>query len=503
MIGNKMWFTWSRWLWLLGLSPLFLLLLGCRASVDEYPIPPSRDGRAYSLSSDTVYLDTLPTEMLSSTYSLRLFNPTAIPLELAHVRLKYGGERGFQINVDGRAGGADGLRIEARDSIFIFVRAFFAEGESDLPTPITDSIVVAESDGRQSYIPVLAVRQNVRHIKDFIVRTAERLEDARPIVLVDSIYIAEGGSLRLAPGTRLLMSAEAHIRVEGELIAEGTQEGRISLGSIRRDQFLPRVPYLRVPGQWGGVVVGKRGRLVASYMQLSNAKWGIYFEEGDDVQGQERLRLGHCRLHNISGLGILAGRGRYTIEDSELSNTLGATLSLSGGEYFLRRSSVINYYPWPGIRSSAALVYTDTPRGGGAAVPTSRLLLEHCVVDGSQGVGASGSTGGEVDLRFVSPDGAPATVQLIECYLRSREYSSPRVDSQRVIYAERQHEAEKLYGRIGLDSLGRKDYLFDYRPLPSAPFVGLLRGASSPLPPDLWGVERQLPAAYGASEPIK
>lgn len=482
---------------------LVSLLSGCRSAVEEYPIPPSRDGRGYSLSSDTVRLDTLPTLLLSSTYSLRLFNPSGQPLELSSIRLRSEGSTGFRLNVDGRAGGGERLRIEARDSIFVFVRAYLPEGESDEPTLVTDSIVVTEQSGRVSNIPVLAVRQNVRHVEALIVEADERLDSPRPLLIRDSVYIAPGARLTLTPGTRLMMGAEAHIRVAGALHAEGEPEGRIRLGSIRTDRFLPRVPYTRVPGQWGGIVVGRGGRIHARYMELTNAKWGIYFEDDEAGQEQERMRLFYCRLHNLSGLGIAAARGQYTIEDSELSNTLGTTLSLSGGVYTIRRSSIINLYPWPGIRTVAALTYTNAARGGGGVVPTSRLVLEHSVVDGSLGVAASGASGGEVELSLsTSGQGSEPAVRLVESYLRSRRYTSAQVESLGVVYAEGKAEPKDLYTRVGLDSLGRKDYLFDYRPRPSAPFVGLLRPSAGALPPDLAGRDRGLPATCGAYEAV-
>lgn len=487
---------------LMGLLTLSLLPLGCSSGVEDYPIPPSRDGRAYSLSSDTVSLDTLPSLLLSSTYSLRLFNPEKRPLELASIRLKSGGSSGFRLNVDGRAEEAERLRIEGRDSIFIFVRAYLPEGESDSPTPVGDSIVVTDAEGRRSYIPIVAVRQNVRHISELIVRSDLRLEDPRPLLIKDSIYIAQDARLTLAPQTRLLMSAKAHVRVEGELRAEGTAEGRIRFESVRRDRFLPRVSYARVPGQWGGIVVGKSGRIWAEYMELTNAKWGIYFEDSEGEQTERRLSLAHCRLHNLSGLGISASRGQYLIEDSELSNTLGTTLSLSGGIYTIKRSSIINFYPWPGIRTTASLFYTNTPRRSTEVEASSRLVLEHCVLDGSLGVAASGASGGELELSLrAGQAGQAATVRLVKSYLRARAYTSPQVEQQEVLYADRQREPHKVYARMGLDSLGRKDYLFDYRPMPDAPFTGLLRGANN-LPPDLSGKVRPEPATYGAYEPI-
>lgn len=486
---------------LLGLLALLPLLLGCRATIQEYPIPPSRDGRAYSLSADTVHLDTLPSMLLSSTYSLRLFNPGTNPLELSSIRLKGGDSRGFRLNVDGRAGGAEGLSIEGRDSIFIFVRAYLPEGLSDSPTSVMDSIVVTEAGGRVSYIPIVAVRQNVQHLSALIVRSHETLSSTRPILIKDSIYIAPGASLTLTPGTRLLMASSAHIRVEGELLAEGMPQERISLGSIRRDQFLPRVPYSRVPGQWGGIVVGKAGSIKARHMELTNAKWGIYFVEESEAAPKERLELRYCRLHNISGIGISASRGLYVIEDCELSNTLATTLSLWGGDYTIRRSSIINHYPWPGIRSSAALSFSNAPRGSTIGERGGRLLVERSVVDGSLGVSASRASGGEVNITIFGPQEGSPTVRLVDSYLRMHHYDSPHIEASGIVYAESQREANPTYTRLGLDSLGRKDYRFDFRPTPKAPFVGLIRTGEPDLPPDLSGKARLVPASYGAYEP--
>lgn len=490
------------------LLPLFLLscVVACSGTLEEYPIPTPKDGRSYSLSADTVELDTLPSLILSSTYSLRLFNPANIPLRLPHIYLKSGGKRGFQLNINGKSTTeSKNVLLEPRDSIFLFVRAYLPEGVEDKPELIQDSIMIEEQNGRQTHIPIRATRQNVQHLDELIVKNSMELSEPRPIVIRDSIYVAQGVRLTMMPNTRILLGDKAHIRVDGELVLRGTLHEPVRLTNIRQDRFLPRVPYSRVPGQWGGILVGKNGRLTAEWLQLTNSKWGIYFEDSDTQSSTTEYRgeLRYSRLHNISGIGLRAETGRYLIEDSELSNTEGTTLSLSGGDYQVRRTSIINLYPWPHIHNQYALTYTNSkaPSGTnmdmGIAEPMSQLTIEYSVIDGSRGKAA----GGEILIRLAANTSARTIVSLRHSYLRGQVYNKPELIREENIIYPTEGKPEALYRRVGLDSLRRRDYLFDFRPLSSAPFANKLDNTSGTAPNDLAGRPRGRAASYGAYEP--
>ncbi|MDO4691364.1 MAG: hypothetical protein Q4A64_00660 [Porphyromonadaceae bacterium] len=490
--------------WLLPLCCMLSAPSACADRRDLFPIPQAQDGRSYSLSSDTIHMDTLPSLYLSSTYNLRIYNPGKQAIKLKHIALKGGEKRGYQINVDGRAGIVfDDVEIAPRDSVFVFVRASLPEGASDLPTEVKDSILIREHTGRESYIPIIAVRLNVERRQVLHITSDTELTSPRALLIEDSILIDQGARLLVKPPARLLMASDAYMKVNGRLEVRASAEQPVRIGSLRWDQFLPRIPYTRVAGQWGGIILGSSATADLQGLHLTNSKWGIYLEQRETSNDEPVLRLDHCRLHNISGVGISANRGLHTIHDSEISNTLASCLSLSGGRYEIARSSIINYYPWPGVRAGAAIVYRNTSARGSVikGIAGSRLSIRHSVVDGSMRVATrpdKSTLGGELDIALIAPV-EQDQVRLSECYLRSIDYSS-RVGCQveQIIYPDPKTPADSLYMAIGVDAQKRRDYFFDFRPRPRSPFLHQSqdnRGYT-----DLSGLPRSTPMSYGAYE---
>lgn len=502
MIPNRL--MWRGHLALLSAMCGGLLSLASCSKESEFVIPTAKDGHSYSLSADTLYLDTLPSLYLSSTYGLRIYNPHRTEgIVLKSISIQAGSERGFQLNIDGTATETyEHIKIGARDSIQIFVRAFLPEGASDQAEQVTDSLRIEELSGRIHYLPIIATRQNVDHIDALHIRGDVERTSQRPLLIKDSIVIEEGATWRLMPPSQLWLGSSAYIRVKGKLQAQGQADNPVRLMGIRRDPFLPRIPYSRVSSQWGGIVVSSTGSLDLMGLHLLNSRWGIYYEDRGTDAHTPALTMSHCRLHNIGGVGIRAVQGLYTIKDSELSNTLGSTLLLSAGRYEIERSSVINYYPWPGIRSGSAVVYINAAKGQGES--TSSLYIRHCLIDGSMSVkerrqaGNIVYSGGEMQITLVQPI-IEGQVQLSESYFRSIDYGQTRgVQATQLHYLSNRDMPDSLYRRVGKDDEQRKDYLFDFRPRPTAPFVGVSGDANATK--DLDGKARRTPMTYGAYE---
>ena len=73
-------------------------------------------------SRDTVFLDTVFSGISSSTYSLKVYNPTDTDLQIPFVGLVEGENSGYRLNVDGQAGKEfQDIPILAKDSLYVFI----------------------------------------------------------------------------------------------------------------------------------------------------------------------------------------------------------------------------------------------------------------------------------------------------------------------------------------------------------------------------------------------
>ncbi len=103
-----------------GISLLLLLAVlwsSCRKDFDF-----EVSNGQLEFSRDTVFLDTVFTGISSSTYSLKVYNPTNTDLRIPFVGLADGESSGYRLNVDGDAGRTfSDIPILAQDSLYVFI----------------------------------------------------------------------------------------------------------------------------------------------------------------------------------------------------------------------------------------------------------------------------------------------------------------------------------------------------------------------------------------------
>ncbi len=476
--------------------------MACQRNDKDFPIPEAIDGSVFSLSSDSIIIDTLASEQLSATYNIRLYNTSSEVYTIQKIKL-LDGTKGFSINVDGSFGtDFQKLSMEGRDSLYIFVRAYLPLGKEDKPTEVKDIIEIQDDSGRSLQVPIVAIRQNVDHVKDLIITKELIRSSKRPWFVHDSIIIEQGAKLKLLSPSQIWFDNKAYMRVKGVLEIEGTAAKPVRFCGTRWDRFIPLVPYSRLTGQWGGIFFDGEAQAKLSYLHLLNASFGLYFSPNKHKTKEDlSAKLQHCRIHNIKGAGINADMGYFTIEDSEISNTLGSCLSLSGGVYQISRSSIINYYDWPDIRSDQSLIYKDISQSSEKSLMNSSLTLEHCVIDGEMpvynNISNNSQRGGEVKIEILGEQGSKAKVRLKHCYLRSVALANNQyIKVENILYRTKETKTEELYLYLGENKDKKKDYRYDFRPKDTAPFIGL--GEDGSTFKDLDGKVRESHMTYGA-----
>ena len=103
---------------LLGLVLLVSLYSSCRKDFDFRPVQNSE----LRFSRDTVYLDTVFTNISSATYTLKVYNTSDDPISIPSIYLEKGTTSNFRLNVDGRSGKSfDAVELLPKDSMYVFV----------------------------------------------------------------------------------------------------------------------------------------------------------------------------------------------------------------------------------------------------------------------------------------------------------------------------------------------------------------------------------------------
>src|SRR5690606_34943938 len=88
---------------------------------DDFNFEPST-GNELAFSKDTVYLDTIFSNIGSSTYQLKVYNHSKNDIQIPKIHLKKGENSKFRLSVDGFTGKSfENIELLAEDSLFVFI----------------------------------------------------------------------------------------------------------------------------------------------------------------------------------------------------------------------------------------------------------------------------------------------------------------------------------------------------------------------------------------------
>ena len=332
----------------------FLLLCSVVSCMDDEEYSVSPDDRLV-FSVDTVKLDTVISGQLTNTYTFQVYNPGKKSLRIPRVFLESGAASPYRVNVDGtilEGGEAQDFEISDGDSLRVFLALNAPDRDEDEPVEENDRLTFVTEAGVAQSVVFTASGQSVIPLRGKVI-TADTLLDARrPYQILDSLYVAEGATLKLAAGVKLYFHPEVNLLVDGRLLAEGTLEAPVMLRGDRLGNMFSNQPYDRVPGQWGGVILREPSYgNVLNFCDIHSGRFGLQCDSSDVEK--EKLRLENSIVHNMSGDVLSVRAAQVYVGNSQLTNAGGNCVTLRGGHSTFVHCTIANFYAFAGGRGVA------------------------------------------------------------------------------------------------------------------------------------------------------
>ncbi len=332
-------------------------------------------------SKDTIYLDTVFTNIGSSTYNLKVYNRSNTDILIPTVRLVQGQASNYRLNVDGIPGKEfENIEILAKDSIYIFIETTidiqtlaasakqflytdiieFDSGANlqkvDLVTLVKDAVFIYPNKDSEGIIETLTFDTDGDGNVDETDIQGRFLEDSeltftneKPYVIYGYAAVAQGKTLTIEAGTRvhfhansgLLITNMASLQVNGTL---STDQDLLENEVIFESDRLEPV-FEDVPGQWGTIWLfdGSQNNLI-NHATVKNAIIGILSDGNQDALN-DKLTLTNTKIYNSSNFGIL-GRGTSILGKNVVINNAGqsALAGTYGGKYNFTHCTIANYW---------------------------------------------------------------------------------------------------------------------------------------------------------------
>jgi len=355
---------------------LLLPLLALWSCTDDWSFS-TDPGYVLSFGADTVRFDTVFTGVASASAEFMIYNPNDVGLKFD--ALMGGGTASpFRMNLDGEGGATlSGLEIPARDSLFCFVTVNITPtGQADIFDAF-DSIRFVLESGVVQCVRLSAHGQNAIRLNGRRIEADETLTSHLPYIIYDSLYVAQGATLTLAPGTRLYFHKNARLDVAGRLVAQGRQDSMIVMRGDRLDDMLTDIPYDVLSGQWGGIRLRSTsyGDSLA-WCDIHGGSWGILADSSD--ASQLKLSIVSSIIHNVDINGIQATGCRIDVANSQITNAGVTCVDITGGWSEFTFCTIAGFSLWS-VGSQAVLL---SDQYEGKAVPFLGAHFRNCIITG-------------------------------------------------------------------------------------------------------------------------
>ncbi|MDW3647718.1 MAG: choice-of-anchor Q domain-containing protein [Bacteroidia bacterium] len=343
----------------------------------EQAINPIPEG-VLTFDQDTVKFDSIFTTLLTPSERLIVSNREDNDIAVDRVWLENGDESEFMMIVDGiQANDVSDLAIAQDDSMHIFVNLKSKErdgyAEEYINFQVGDDIqrVLVQAWIVDAYFLTARLQQEDDFLNldpgSFFFRQDTILTPDKPIIMDGPIFIPEGVTVRVEPGTEIFYTPYrfgvkdsnglptfgfySWLIVGGTLIADGTAEQPITFTSSRLQDTL----FKENPAQWRGIrFLPSSTDNLLRHTRIKNALIGV---EVDSISlnlfPKVTIQNTHIRnmgVHGVVGVGVAPngaianGPPSILMENSIVSSCkLHTVYILGGGKYNFYNSTFANY----------------------------------------------------------------------------------------------------------------------------------------------------------------
>ncbi|MCB0469460.1 MAG: hypothetical protein KDC51_02255, partial [Flavobacteriaceae bacterium] len=319
-------------IYFLGLVCFLMLWSSCRK---DFEFSPSTGNLGFS--KDTVYLDTVFTNIGSSTYNLKVYNRSNEDINIPTIRLGQGQNSNYRLNIDGMPGKEfENIELLAKDSMYIFVETTiditdfinsgtylytdqiqFDSGANqqnvELVTLVQDAVFIyPDQDNTTGIIETLTLNVNGEMVETeiqgrYLEPSELNFTNEKPYVIYGYAAVPNGETLTVEAGSRLhfhadsglLVAEGASIQVNGALSSDPeTMENEVIFEGDRLEPL-----YEDIPGQWGTIWLfdGSVNNSI-NYATIKNATVGI-LSDGNPDEATPKLTITNSQLYNHSNFG--------------------------------------------------------------------------------------------------------------------------------------------------------------------------------------------------------
>jgi len=367
-----------------------------------------------AFSKDTVFLDTVFTNIGSATYNLKVYNRGNNAITIPQIKLKNGTASNYRLNVDGIPGKEfQDIEILAKDSMYVFIettinannnlnllytdKILFDTGENqqevDLVTLVQDAhFIFPGKDAITMKIDSLTLDGQPTSLKGRFLTDAELLifTSSKPIVIYGFAAIPKNKTLNIEAGANVYFHDNSGLIVDDKatLKVKGTRSKKVVFEGDRLEHS-----FSDIPGQWG--TIWMRAGSINNEIHHAIIRNGIIGILVDSLENNSRptLKLQNTEIYNHASFGILGRETNIEGHNLVIGNAGQASLAATiGGSYNFTHATFSNFWSnslrqLPAVLINNFFVYKN--EAGEEIIETRNLHtanFTNCIFDGNNNI---------------------------------------------------------------------------------------------------------------------
>jgi len=403
------------------LSSLLLIFLfnACRK---DFVFQPSEGGLEFS--KDTIYFDTVFTNIGSSTYTLKVYNRSNNDIKIPMIRFGKGINSKYRMTVDGMVGNNnrifEGVELLANDSMFIFIETTVDIAEANPETFLyTDFIEFQNVKTETQKVELVTLikdayflfpQRNQEGIYESIPIGEDQIygffldendpdngneliwTNEKPYVIYGYAAVPPNKTLQIQPGARI------HCHFNSGIIAYNNSTIK-ALGSPSLNPENPleneiifegnrlEPGFSDIPGQWNFIWLTQGStNHEFEHVTIKNASLGLYVTGHTNYNNPNAdVRLRNTQIYNCSNMGILSYTGYLSAENTVVNNAgLASVACAYGGKYSFNHCTISN--TWPSSQQVALLISNFTEGFEPLQQDLVQANFHNCIVYGNNSI---------------------------------------------------------------------------------------------------------------------
>ena len=471
-----------------------------------------------SFSKDTVYLDTVFTNIGSSTYNLKVYNKSNEDISIPSIALGRGENSFYRLNVDGNSGKTfENTEILAKDSIYIFIEA--TVDYNQVIDPIYTDSIVFSGDGYLQDVKLVTLVQDAHflypskdanniietihigvdtdgeeiNINGFYLEDDTTFTNEKPYVIYGycgvpsekTLTIEAGANIHFHSNSGLIVDKNATLLINGEINKKVIIEG---------DRL--ETSFSDIQGQWGTIWLraGSKNHSINNTI-IKNATAGIILDSIGS-NNSPTLTIKNTQIYNSSNFGILGRETNIEGENLVINNSGQSSLAcIIGGTYNFTHSTFVNYWN-NSLRQYPSVVinnFYSYIKNGQEVIETRNLYaanFTNCIIDGSN----------NIELTLNNVEGSTFNYLFTNNMIRFNDYNNAYEGVPEYNFEDTNHyTATILNGEADFKSPSTNELIIGENS------EGIQKAntlSSAKVPFDILGITRTIPADIGAYQHI-